>query len=216
LEVNYTVAGGHPPVNLLVNLLASQPAGVLLSMDGPAVGIDRDGRQTPVPIGLAYRYVALTESPLAEKRPQPHVPLRFCVSLYVGRALARGDLVQGAPLRLHPDVGVAREHGARDVPAMLMITSSPAPDSASSVTRVWRLSCQRPFTPAFLRTLVHAVPQRRDGLGGIVRLPLSGGEDEPFRLTLTEPPEVPRGVGFKGDHDRIVQRDHPASACVGL
>src|ERR1700680_2044717 len=40
---------------------------------------------------------------------------------------------------------------------MLMITSSPAPDSASSVTKVWRLSCQRPFTPAFWRTLVHAV-----------------------------------------------------------
>src|SRR5260370_3226389 len=47
---------------------------------------------------------------------------------------------------------------ARDTcPAMLMITSSPAPDSASSVTSVWRLSCQRPFTPAFLRTLIHAV-----------------------------------------------------------
>src|ERR1035437_9600897 len=42
-------------------------------------------------------------------------------------------------------------------PAMLMITSSPAPDSESSVTRVWRLSCHRPVTPAFLRTLVHAV-----------------------------------------------------------
>src|SRR3954464_6344200 len=47
---------------------------------------------------------------------------------------------------------------ARDTcPAMLMITSSPAPDSASSVTRVWRLSCQRPFTPAFSRTLIQAV-----------------------------------------------------------
>src|SRR6202049_310904 len=47
---------------------------------------------------------------------------------------------------------------ARDTwPAMLMITSSPAPDSASSVTKVWRLSCHRPFTPAFSRTLVHAV-----------------------------------------------------------
>src|ERR1017187_8677448 len=42
-------------------------------------------------------------------------------------------------------------------PAMLMITSSPAPPSASSVTRVWRLSCHRPFTPAFSRTLIHAV-----------------------------------------------------------
>src|ERR1035437_7772452 len=42
-------------------------------------------------------------------------------------------------------------------PAMLMITSSPEPDSASSVTSVWRLSCHRPFTPAFWRTLIHAV-----------------------------------------------------------
>src|SRR5664279_4894548 len=42
-------------------------------------------------------------------------------------------------------------------PAMLMMTSSPAPDAASSVTSVWRLSCHRPFTPAFWRTLLHAV-----------------------------------------------------------
>jgi hypothetical protein len=41
--------------------------------------------------------------------------------------------------------------------AMLMITSSPAPDSASSVTSAWRLSCHRPFTPAFRQTLIHAV-----------------------------------------------------------
>src|ERR1019366_1830101 len=42
-------------------------------------------------------------------------------------------------------------------PAILMITSSPAPDSASSVTNVWRLSCHLPFTPALRRTLIHAV-----------------------------------------------------------
>ena len=30
---------------------------------------------------------------------------------------------------------------------MLMITSSPAPDSASSVTSAWRLSCHRPMAP---------------------------------------------------------------------
>src|ERR1017187_5337196 len=42
-------------------------------------------------------------------------------------------------------------------PAILMITSSPAPDSDSSVTSVWRLSCHRPFTPAFWQTLIHAV-----------------------------------------------------------
>src|ERR1035441_9635022 len=42
-------------------------------------------------------------------------------------------------------------------PAMLMITSSPAPDSESSVTSVWRLSCHRPTTLALSRTLVQAV-----------------------------------------------------------
>jgi len=41
-------------------------------------------------------------------------------------------------------------------PAILMITSSPAPDSASSVTSVCRLSCHRPTTPALSRTFVHA------------------------------------------------------------
>src|SRR6266851_5018820 len=35
-------------------------------------------------------------------------------------------------------------------PAMLMITSSPAPDSASSVTSVWRLSCTKLRTDTFL------------------------------------------------------------------
>ena len=38
-----------------------------------------------------------------------------------------------------------------------MIVWSPAPLSASSVMSVWRLSCQRPFTPAFARTLVQTV-----------------------------------------------------------
>lgn len=40
---------------------------------------------------------------------------------------------------------------------MLMITSSPVPDSESSVTSMWRLSCQRPTTFALSRTFVHAV-----------------------------------------------------------
>src|ERR1035441_7522807 len=42
--------------------------------------------------------------------------LRSRPARFVGRVLACGDLVKGAPLRFHPDVGVAREHGARDVP----------------------------------------------------------------------------------------------------
>ena len=43
-------------------------------------------------------------------------PFSFLLALLVGCALAGGNLVEGAPLRLHPDMGVAREHDARDVP----------------------------------------------------------------------------------------------------
>jgi hypothetical protein len=38
------------------------------------------------------------------------------LALLVSRALACGDLIQSAPFRFHPHVGVAREHGARSVP----------------------------------------------------------------------------------------------------
>jgi hypothetical protein len=44
------------------------------------------------------------------------LPFDFSLALLVGRALARGDFVEGAPFRFHPHVGVPREHGARDVP----------------------------------------------------------------------------------------------------
>ena len=51
-----------------------------------------------------------------------------------------------------------RESMARETwPAMLIITSSPAPDSANSVTSVCRLSCQRPTTFAFSHALIRAV-----------------------------------------------------------
>ena len=43
----------------------------------------------------------------------------FLLALLVRRALARGDLVEGAPFRYHPHVGVAGEYGARDVPGKL-------------------------------------------------------------------------------------------------
>ena len=43
------------------------------------------------------------------------LPIGVALALLVGRILSRGDLVEGAPLRFHPHVGVAREHGARDV-----------------------------------------------------------------------------------------------------
>src|ERR1022692_1191380 len=99
-------------------------------------------------------------------------------------------------------------------PAMLMITSSPAPDSASSVTRVWRLSCHRPTTFALSRTFVHAVFSDVTGRVGSFdhSVALCRREDVPLRLVLTEPRNVPRGVRLEGDHDRIVQRDHRARA----
>ena len=43
------------------------------------------------------------------------LPLRFPLALLVGIALPLGDFIERAPLRFHPHVGVAREHGARDV-----------------------------------------------------------------------------------------------------
>ncbi len=42
-------------------------------------------------------------------------------------------------------------------PAMSITVCSPAPLSANSVARVWRLSCHRPFTAAFSRTLLYTV-----------------------------------------------------------
>ena len=56
------------------------------------------------------------------------LPFGFRLALLVGRVLACGDLVEGAPLRLHPDVGEWCESMARETwPAVLMITSAPAP-----------------------------------------------------------------------------------------
>jgi hypothetical protein len=43
-------------------------------------------------------------------------PLCFLLPIIVGRFLPRGDFVEGAPFRLHPHVGVARQHGSGDVP----------------------------------------------------------------------------------------------------
>jgi hypothetical protein len=41
----------------------------------------------------------------------------------IGGPLSRGDFIERPPLGFHPNVGIARETW----PAMLMITSSPAP-----------------------------------------------------------------------------------------
>src|ERR1022692_3734602 len=57
-------------------------------------------------------------------------------------------------------------------PAMLMMTSSPAPDSESSVTSACRLSCHRPTTLALSRPLVHAVLNVVTGQVGSFGCPL--------------------------------------------
>jgi hypothetical protein len=36
-------------------------------------------------------------------------------ALLAGRALARGDFLKRPPLGFHPHVGIAGQHGARDV-----------------------------------------------------------------------------------------------------
>jgi hypothetical protein len=43
--------------------------------------------------------------------------LSFLPALLVGRPLPNCDLVEGAPLGFHPDMGVAGKHGARNVPS---------------------------------------------------------------------------------------------------
>ena len=44
-------------------------------------------------------------------------PFNFLLPLLIRRSPAGGNLVEGTPFRLHPHVGIARKHGARDVPS---------------------------------------------------------------------------------------------------
>ena len=48
-----------------------------------------------------------TESPLAEKPRDLILLIGFLLALFVGAALAHRDFVECAPLRFHPNVGVA-------------------------------------------------------------------------------------------------------------
>src|ERR1019366_10813150 len=99
---------------------------------------------------------------------------------------------------------------------MLMMTSSPAPPSASSVTSVWRLSCHRPFTPASFRTLVHAVLNdvigRVGSLGGGVP---KANTNHSGRHSLNRR-VYQGGVRFQGGDGRVVQRNHAPRARLGL
>jgi hypothetical protein len=60
--------------------------------------------------------LAVTEQLLLGRLSWPAPAARLLLALLVGGALAFGDLVERPPLRFHSYVGVAREHGARDVP----------------------------------------------------------------------------------------------------
>src|SRR5688572_6018007 len=57
-----------------------------------------------------------------------------------------------------------------------MVSSLASPLSARSVTKVWRPSCQRPVTPAALRTLFQAVLNVVAGLVGSVGWGLPKGK----------------------------------------
>ena len=69
----------------------------------------------------------------------------------------RHDRFECLPLRFHADVRVVLQHLLGDVPGNVPDGFVPAPLSARSVMSVCRLSCQRPLTPAFFRTLLHDV-----------------------------------------------------------
>ena len=66
----------------------------------------------------------------------PALTFCFLVPFLVGRALPRGDLVEGVPFCFHPHVGVAREHGARYV-------SGDAHDHLVTRARLRKLRYQR-------------------------------------------------------------------------
>src|ERR1039457_2550999 len=58
----------------------------------------------------------LIESLRMQEPPRGLPPFCFLLALLVGLTLPRADLVEGTPFGLHPHAGVARGHGARDVP----------------------------------------------------------------------------------------------------
>src|ERR1017187_3995686 len=93
---------------------------------------------------------AITDHRRLEDRRSLLPPFRVILPLLVGRILAGGNLVEGAPLRFHPHVGITREHGARDGPAMLIIIWRPARRRASLV-----FSLSPPFARRFRRPRQH-------------------------------------------------------------
>jgi hypothetical protein len=147
-------------------------------------------------------------------------PFSGGIALLVSGALARSDLVERPPLRFHPNVGIAREHCARNVPGDPYITSSPAPDSASSVTGVWRRS-ELPQSGAGDQTIMgnagHVSHQmfaryshirmeaKRKALEGIASQPAPS----------LSPPKITRPATLhpNGSSSLYTGSPHPASGC---
>jgi hypothetical protein len=101
-------------------------------------------------------------------------------------------------------------------PAMFIITSSPAPDSESSVTSLRRLSCQRPTTFGFVAHLRSRRLQRVNGARAIVRLAFPGGKNIHFGLHSPN-----RRICHAARASRAIitvsfKRDHAPSACFVL
>jgi len=65
---------------------------------------------------------------------------------FISSALACGDSVEGALFGFHPHVGIAGEHGARDVPAydgQARLTAATPPRSRGRKrVRFWRGNCR--------------------------------------------------------------------------
>jgi len=143
-------------------------------------------------------------------------PFGFRLALLVGCALARGDLVEGAPLSLYPYVGVAREHGAGDVPG-------DAHDHliAGARLREFRDQGVAVVVPpalyaALLADLAPCRLERRDWARRIFGERLPEGEHKPLRPALTESPGVPSGMRLECGDGRFVQRNHTLRARLTL
>jgi hypothetical protein len=76
----------------------------------------------------------------------------FSLRFSSGCALASGNFVEGAPLGFHSNVGVAREHGPRDVPGDVhggLVTAAP-PSGLGDLVRLRRVGGQRWCSAALL------------------------------------------------------------------
>ena len=144
------------------------------------------------------------------------LPLGLFPALFVGLALAGGDLVECAPLRFHSDVGVAGKHSARDVPG-------DAHDHFVAGARLSEFRYQgvaiiMPSAPhpSLLADFGPRRLERGDGARRVSGERRPEGEYEPLRPALPEPPGIPGGVRLQRGDARFVQRDHAPCAGFGF